>query len=196
VQLNLPVRLRWLAPLGQLTEVTETLDVSRGGLLVNRPEPCGVSAALWVTFPFDPTLELVQPETPACVVRVKDTPAGGHWVGIAFNLPERHAAPACAGDVDRRRRERVRLALPIRVWLAGSPWPEETMTVDVSEDGVLFCTARMYSVGDAVRVGLPPGILRRQPAQVPARVVRVARRAGSVEQEVAIVLLPPERPSS
>ncbi len=196
-QLNLPVRLRWLGPLGQLTEVAETLDVCRGGLLVYRRDPSQVGSMLWVTFPFDSTLQLPQPETPARVVRVKDTPAGGHLVAIELEVPLRHAAGAGAAGLDRRRHERIPLALPIRVRPSDSPWPEETMTVDVSDDGVLFCTARLYSAGDLVYINLPPGTIRSRSsstAEVPARVVRVVRRPDFVEQEVAVALLPPDKP--
>ncbi len=194
-QLNLPVRLRWLTPLGQSTEVTETLDVCRGGLLIFRREPCRVKAMLWVTFPFDSSLPLTQPETPARVVRVNKTPAGGHLVAVEFEAPLRHAAEA-GTSIDRRRRERIPLALPIRIRPSDSPWPEETMTIDLSDEGALFCTARLYAVGDIVHITLPPGTLGSRwasLAEVPARVVRVARLPGSVEQQVALALIPPER---
>lgn len=190
-QLTLPVRLRWPMPLGQLTEVTETLDVCRSGLLVYRREPCPVGATLWVTVPFDSALSLAQPETPARVARVKETPTGGHLVGIAFE-PLRQSTGAAATGADRRGRERISLALPIRVRPAGAPWPEEAMTVDISDDGVRFSTARLYQAGDSVRITLPPGTPGSEwgsTAEVPARVVRVAQRPGWVEQEVAVVLL-------
>ena len=50
VQLNLPVRLRWRTPFGLTTEVSETLDVGRGGLLINRAQACEPDTMLWVTF--------------------------------------------------------------------------------------------------------------------------------------------------
>lgn len=196
-QLNLPVRLRWLGPLGQLTEVAETLDVCRGGLLVYRRDPAHVGSMLWATFPFDSSLQLPQPEIPARVARVKDTPVGGHLVAIEFEAPLRHTAGTVATSLDRRRHERIPLALPVRVRLSDSPWPEETMTVDVSGDGVLFCTARLYSVDDLVYVNLPPGTIwsrSSSTAEVPARVVRVVRRPDSVEQQVAVALLPGGKP--
>jgi hypothetical protein len=70
------------------------------------------------------------------------------------------------------------------------------MTIDLSDDGVLFCTARLYAVGDIVHITLPPGTLGSRWAslpEVPARVVRVARLPGSVEQQVALALIPPQR---
>src|SRR6266852_5601757 len=117
-QLSLPVRLRWPTPLGQTTEVAETLDVCRGGLLIHRRDPCPIRALLWVTFPFDSTLPLTQPETPARIARVKTTPTGGHLVGIEFQAHHSHRNAGSAEEAhpqlarERRRRERVPLALP------------------------------------------------------------------------------------
>ena len=206
VQLNLSARLRWLTPLGQLTEVTETLDVSRGGLLVYLREPCRVGGAVWVTFPFESTPPLTQPETPARVVRAKTTPAGGHLAALEFEaLPRRRDAAAARGGTyprpagERRRRERVRLALPIRVRPADSPWPEETMTIDISKDGARFCTTRLYAVGDTVYVTWAPGSFGGRMAsavELPARVVCVkkdTRLSSPVWQQVAVALLPPEK---
>ncbi len=202
VQLNLSVRLRWLSPLGQLIEVTETLDVGRGGLLVHRREPCRAGALVWVAFPFDPSLPLTQPETPARVVRVTTTPAGDNLVALELEAPKPKGAAAGQAYLsfarERRRHERLRLALPIRVRPADSPWPEETMTVDISDDGVLFCTTRLHTVGDTLYIALPPRSFGGQwasPAELPARVVRVAGDAHSaVWQQVAAALLPPEKP--
>ena len=203
-QLSLAVRLRWLTPLGQLSEVAQTLDVCRGGLLVYRRESCGVGAMVWVTLPFDSALALTEPETPARVVRVKTTPAGGHLVALQFEAPRRRRDTAGAANRtysgparEHRWRERIRLALPIHVRPVDSPWPEETMTVDISETGVLFCTTRLYAVGDTVHLTIPPGSFGGRWAAhraLPARVVRVepgAGRTGWVWQQVAVALLAP-----
>lgn len=192
-QLHLPVQLRWLALLSQLTETTETLDVSRGGLLFYRREPCTVRARLWVTFPFDLTSPLAQPEMPARVVRVKSTPAGGHLVAVEFEAPLQHATGGAAPSFERRGQERIRLALPIRIRPADSPWPEETMSVDFSDRSMLFSTARLYDAGDLVRITLPYGRWASA-GEVPARVVRSTRRTDSVEQHVAVVFQPRENP--
>ena len=69
VQLRLPVRLRWTAPLGQKIELAETIDVSRGGLLVSTKERHAPGVPVWVTFPYDSSLGDGQPEIPARVVR-------------------------------------------------------------------------------------------------------------------------------
>jgi len=203
VHLHLPVRLRWLTPLGLLAEIAETVDVCRAGLQINRREPCRIGAMVWVTFLFESSLPLAQPETPAHVVRLTTTPTGGNLVALEFESLPRHRhliaalARIYAGPFrDRRRRERIRLALPIRVRLPGSPWPEETMTVDLSNEGVMFCTTRLYPVGDTVFITLPRGSFRASPTELPARVVRIekdARLDGSVWQQVAVAVLPPEK---
>ncbi len=205
-QLNLPVRLRWFTPLRQLTEVTETLDVSRGGLRIYCQEPCRVGAVVWVTFPFDAALPLTQPETLGRVVRLTTTPTGGYYVALELEEPPTYREVASARTEaylapagERRRRARILLALPIRVRLSDSPWPEETMTADISDDGMRFYTTRLYAVGGTVYVALPRGSFGGRwvsPAEVPARVVRAeneARRNGSVWQQVAITLLPAEK---
>lgn len=69
VQLRLPARLRWTTPFGQRTEACTTVDVSRSGMLVPCREPHAEGMALWVTFPFDSSLMVGQPEILARVVR-------------------------------------------------------------------------------------------------------------------------------
>jgi hypothetical protein len=69
VQLRLPARLRWTTPFGQKTEVCTTVDVSRGGMLVPSREPHAHGMPLWITFPFDASLIVGQPEVFARVVR-------------------------------------------------------------------------------------------------------------------------------
>lgn len=66
VRLRLPVRLRWIAPLGQQSEICETRNASRGGLLVACKEPHNEGFPLWVTFPFD----AAAPEQPEVLARV------------------------------------------------------------------------------------------------------------------------------
>ena len=69
VQLRLPARLRWTTPFGQKTEECASVDVSRGGMLVPCREPHAEGMTLWVTFPFDASLTVGQPEVLARVVR-------------------------------------------------------------------------------------------------------------------------------
>ena len=69
VRMRLPVRLRWTTPFAQKIELAETIDVSRGGLLVSTKEPHTSGVPLWVTFPYDASLGDGQPEMLARVVR-------------------------------------------------------------------------------------------------------------------------------
>src|SRR5579863_3744699 len=65
-QLKLPARIRWHGPIGMRLEITQTVDVSRDGMLFHRSEACDRLARMWVAFPFDPEGgPVTQPETPA-----------------------------------------------------------------------------------------------------------------------------------
>ena len=186
VQLHLPARLRWLGPLGFFVEVAETLDVCRGGLLFYRAEPCTQGAPVWVTFPYQPKSTENPAELPARVVRVKSTSSGGHLVAIEF---EATRAGAETAEANRRSSERVAVAVPIRVRAGSTPWPEETMTQDLSPGGVLFRSARQYAPGETVRVAIPYGTWALA-GELTGRVTRVEPAAGSAEQRVAVALEP------
>jgi len=69
VRLRLPARLRWTTPFGQKIELANTLDVSRGGVLVSTKEPHSKGVMVWLTFPYDASLSDGQPEILARVVR-------------------------------------------------------------------------------------------------------------------------------
>jgi hypothetical protein len=69
VRMRLPARLRWSTPLGQKIEMVQTIDVSRGGLLVSTQDAHSSGTSVWVTFPFDASLGDGQPEVVAHVVR-------------------------------------------------------------------------------------------------------------------------------
>jgi hypothetical protein len=69
VRMRLPARLRWSTPFGQKIERGETIDVSRGGLLVSTKEAHSFGTSVWVTFPFDASPGDGQPEVAAQVVR-------------------------------------------------------------------------------------------------------------------------------
>ena len=72
--MRLPARLRWTTPLGQKIELAETMDVSRGGLLLSSSELHAAGVPLWVTFPYDASLPDGQPEVIARVVRCDELP--------------------------------------------------------------------------------------------------------------------------
>jgi hypothetical protein len=197
-RLHLPVRLRWRGPLGSLVEVTETLDTSREGLLIYRQEETREGSRVWVTFPFDAAAtNAVQPETRAHVVRVQSTAAGGHQVALHFERPRRNSLQG--HDSERRANPRVSFGLPLLVRPANFPWPEETMTLDISRSGARFEAARKYAVGDSVGIQILPDTWTA-PKEVPARVMRFERaldsptldRAngdGEAEAELAIVAI-------
>src|ERR1700689_253277 len=168
-QLKMPARIRWHGPIGMRLEATETVDVSRDGMLFHRSEACDCMARMWVLFPFDSAAG-TQPETPARVVRVEPDPEGGYWVAVRF---ENTARPAkLAAGTERRGSERIPFALPIFVRLAGTPWPEEFMTQDISQHGTRFETSHIYVPGDKVLAKIPWGEWSRT-GEVAGRVVRV-----------------------
>jgi hypothetical protein len=170
-QLKLPARIRWHGPIGMRLESAQTVDVSREGMLFRRNEPCDRLARVWVAFPFDPAQgAATQPETPARIVRVEPDAEGGYWVALRFESTVRtHAVPA---DRERRGSERIPFALPIFVRLAGTPWPEEFMTQDISQHGTRFETSHIYVPGDKVLAKIPWGEWSRT-GEVAGRVVRV-----------------------
>jgi hypothetical protein len=169
--LNMPARIRWHGPLGTRLETTHTIDVSREGLLVRRAESCEVHTRVWVLFPYDP-LEgaSIQPETPARVSRVERDRAGGFRVALHLDVAARQ--PAWPAAKERRKDARVVFALPIFVRPVGSPWPEESMTRDISRSGARFETSHMYAAGDEVLAKIPWGNWEKA-GELRGRVVRV-----------------------
>jgi hypothetical protein len=168
-RLRLPVRLRWLGPLGMRLEITETIDASREGLLIRRDEPCNPLARVWVAYPFDPSAAAIQPETPARIARVQRGAKGGFYVGLQLQLPPRES-PRPADD-ERRRSSRFSFALPIFVRPSGTFWPEESMTQNVSNYGVRFESARTYKIGEMIRAKIPWGEWAKA-GEILGRVVR------------------------
>ena len=164
VRLRLPARLRWSAPLGQRTEQCESVNASRGGLLVASKEAHGAGFPLWVTFPFDPAASGLQPEVPARVVRSaeKCSEKGARRWAVALQF-ERAAEPAHSGKGKRGVREQRNglgrsIALPIRVRPRHVPWHEEAMTLQISAEELQFLTHREYTFGERLLVAfVSPG---------------------------------------
>jgi hypothetical protein len=170
-QLTLPARIRWRGTLGMRLESARTLDVARDGLRVKRNEPCAVGSRVWVAFPFDASsISSVPPETPAHVVRVQPAARGGYEVALHLELPPRKAPRP--PESERRASSRMSFAFPIFVRAPGSPWPEETMTQNISRAGARFETAHIYSAGDAILAKIPWGEWEYA-GEIRARIVRV-----------------------
>jgi hypothetical protein len=182
-QLHLPVRLRWLGPFGYRLEVSRSLDASRGGLLLCLPEACGEGARLWVTFPFDSATTSAQPETPARVVRVELASLSSFLIALEFESSTSYFSHPV--ESERRASARVPLALPLTARESSSPWPEQTMTTDISEGGMRFETSRLYSAGETVLLELRHGKWASK-GEMPSRVVRIEAVPGAFEQRAAV----------
>jgi hypothetical protein len=170
-QLHMPARIRWRGPLGMRLEITRTIDAARGGIRISRGETCETGSRAWVTFPFDPnTSASTQSETPARVVRVAKNLQRGFDVSLQLELPPRRTE--LARGKERRKCARMTFAVPIFVRATGSPWPEESMTHDISQAGARFESAHIYSAGDAVFAKIPLGEWERA-GEIRARVIRV-----------------------
>jgi hypothetical protein len=171
-QLRRPARFRWQGPLGMRLEITETIDVSRDGLLLHcREDPFAMTSRVWILFPFNATaVGEIEPETPARIVRTERDPSGGYRVGVQLQPPRR--ATRTPGQSERRTSPRVPFSLPIFVRPAGTPWPEETMTRDYSRTGVRFETSHIYTEGEIVLAKMPWGE-RAEDGEISGRIVRV-----------------------
>ena len=211
-QLNLPVRLRWTTPFGQRTEVCETQNVSRGGLLVPATEAHAPGVSLWVTFPFDDSMGGGQPEIPAKVVRARETQNGaehanGNSASRHSAMHEKNGAPRTLmalhfasvaqlqrnGDAhrvenERRLSTRRALSLPIRVRPEQILWFEEAMTIDISANGVCFLSNREYLAGERLLISFEsPAIAPWTGAtEFPFRVVRVESGSQAPALEVSV----------
>jgi hypothetical protein len=199
VRLRLPVRLRWTTPFGCGSQIAETIDVSRGGLLIAAPEAHLPGSLVWVTFPYDPLAPSAQPEMLASIVRLTPAAAvsqagnganGSRPRGIALRIADglaRQAGPKPAHQPERRKAARRRIAVPVLVRPPRIPWFEEAMTLDASTVGLCFVTSREYQPGDALLLrfakGAPAGWL--EAADVRTGVMRVQALTSGVSLAVA-----------
>src|SRR5271154_1394613 len=111
---------------------------------------------------------------PARVVSVESVNGAGYQVALQLELPSRVASQPA--DRERRACSRISFALPIFVRALGFPWPEESMTQNISRVGARFESAHIYSAGDAVLAKIPWGDWERA-GEIPARIVRVENSA-------------------
>ncbi len=169
-QLQLPARLRWRGPLGMRFAQAHTINVGRGGVLIQCGEGCDVSSRVWIAFPFDRNTSATQPETPARVLRVGAASRGGYQIALQLESHSSESQRKIARE--RRTSPRIQFALPIFVRAADSPWPEESMTQDVSQAGARFESAHVYAAGDAVLAKIPWGEWE-DAGEMNARIVRV-----------------------
>src|SRR3984957_17618541 len=173
-QLRMPARIRWRGALGMRIEIARTIDASRDGIRIPRSEPCELGSRDWVPFPLETNRwAAAQPNTPARVVRVVPNAQRGYDVSLHLDIPRRHAEPAKGKE--RRTCFRLTFSVPIFVRAAGSPWPEESMTYDISRAGARFESAHIYNAGDQVLAKVPWGEWERI-GEVRARVVRVEKK--------------------
>lgn len=194
VLLELPVRIRWLGPFGLETEITQTENVSRDGLLISSFNPRQPGSQLWATFPYDAAVAFTESETPGTVAWCAAESANKNMIAISFhqndpvwqkNLPKAGAPLEASKSHDRRSQSRIPLAYLIRVsritptrqdqqaLLDQPSQPEDTMTVNVSPVGMAFCTLRIYSPNERLTITTPAARNLSEGKRY-ARVVRVA----------------------
>jgi hypothetical protein len=194
VLLELPVRIRWLGPFGLETEVTQTENVSRDGLLISSFNPRQPGSQLWATFPYDAAVAFTESETSGTVAWCAAASANKNMIAISFhqndpiwqrNLPAANASLSASRSHDRRSHSRIPLAYLIRVSriaptrqdpqaaLDQPSQPEETMTVNVSPAGMVFCTLRIYLPNERLTIAAPTARNLSDDKRY-ARVVRIA----------------------
>jgi len=180
VRLRLPVRLRWVAPLGQQSEVCETRNVSKGGLLVACKEQPPEGLPLWVTFPFDVAAPDTQPEVLARVVRRLGSAGETDREEIALHFerfPLTASTPREAKQIAAKNGSAASVSVPIRVRPRNILWPEEAMTLDVSTEFLRFVSNREYQLGETLLVSFASAEARPWPGtgETAAQIVKMER---------------------
>lgn len=183
---EIPARIRQIAPPRNAVELTSSLDVSRNGMLFRTRGRYDLHSVVWVTLNYKPGVTVDPIEFPATVVRIDRGDDGTAEIALRFHSSRSDAGPSAAPapgtphspsatSSTRRERTRARIALPIRV--RSESGVEETTTVDVSRNGVLFHSQAAYRVGERVDVVMPfrPGLDTEEMA---ARIVRVTHVPG------------------
>jgi hypothetical protein len=95
-------------------------------------------------------------------------------------------------DFERRASPRRVLAMPVHVRPERIPWFEETMTLDVSCEGLRFLSSREYALDDRLLVSFDPYTSTpwHGGAEIPARIVRVEPWPESSTLAVTVQRLP------
>lgn len=191
VRIRLPARLRWTTPFGQKIELSQTMDLSRGGLLVSTKELHAVGVLLWVTFPYDASIPEGQPEVIARIVRCDALPSAPRTFALAIHfegLVRSSNGHRTARGPERRGSPRRSLAVPIRVRPENVPWFEETMSLDFSPRGMRFRSHREYATGELLRIAFEDASSTSWPCpgEFRATVVRVSPAADGVGLDVGV----------
>jgi len=192
VRLRLPVRLRWVAPLGQQSEICETRNVSKSGLLVACKEQPPEGLPLWVTFPFDVAAPDTQPEVLARVMRRRVSLAGAtdkEEIALHFErFPLTANTTRETKQITAKNGSATSVSVPIRVRPRNILWPEEAMTLDVSTEFLRFVSYREYQLGETLLVSFASAETRPWPGagETAAQVVKVEKVPQSASLIVAL----------
>jgi hypothetical protein len=173
VRMRLPVRLRWTTPFGQKIELGETIDVSRGGLLVSTKEPHSAGVPLWVTFPYDSSLGDGQPEVLARVARCDSGLEAARATDVRETVQSKGASVSeRSSKFDQLVHARsisdspaiFAVAIHLEEQSRGASNGnghrqdperfEEAMTIDFSAKGMRFRSHREYKRGDRLKVAM------------------------------------------
>jgi PilZ domain len=176
-RVRLPVRIRWRDAFGLQTELAETLDLSRNGVLVPGNESWSDHTRFWVTLPYDAKDTTgLQPEMPARLVRIARLRSGARHAALHLQLPR----SGIRSKFDERRSSpRLPFALPITIRRDGAYSAESTMTLDLSYVGVRFEATRFYAADDFVYVHIPSGSWAER-GEIAGRVMRIDPLGGEM----------------
>jgi len=171
-----------MGPFGLETGFGSTLNAGRAGMLLISARARTIGSRVWITFPCEAGAVSVEPETPARVARCSAEGATLFAIGVEF--VERAPAEIECLYPDRRRFQRAPLALYLRIVQTKSArtnsasgsslalWPDEVMTIDLSQSGLLFCSTRVYFLRQGLSITLSDGCWVAGGGN--ARVVRIA----------------------
>jgi PilZ domain-containing protein len=164
------VRIRWRDSFGLQSEVAQTLDLSRNGILVPCNEAWSNRTRFWVTLPYDADDTTgLQPEMPARMVRTAHTRSGARQAALHLQVP--HSGIRSKFE-ERRSSPRLPFSLPVTIRRDGAYAAEVTMTIDLSYVGVRFEATRFYAADDFVHVHIPSGSWAER-GEIPGRVLRI-----------------------
>ncbi len=149
-RIGLPVRVRCITPFGVGVESAMTADVSRGGFSFDSPTRMVCGIHVWTSLPFDASIADAQPDLRARIVHCHGCANGMHRIGVQFETPSLHllvSQRTVPPGIEHRISPRHFLNVPVRVRPDYLPWPEETMTLNISEAGIRFLTTRQHEEG-------------------------------------------------